>query len=123
MFSVFNKGIGKATQFAQSHIFPALKTDYKAVRLGARAFRRGYNKGGFSGGFIEGMTRFGRTYDKAGMDVGMGLARMTTYTGAAMGMGYGMMSKNTSVIGGGIGGALFGPVATPVMWGIDQFKK
>jgi hypothetical protein len=36
MFSVFNKGIGQATQFAQSHIFPAMRKSATAVQQAAR---------------------------------------------------------------------------------------
>ena len=55
MFSVFNKGIGKATQFAQSHIFPAMKADFRAAQAGWKGVSRGTTQSYINNSFGPGV--------------------------------------------------------------------
>jgi hypothetical protein len=109
MFSVFNKGIGKATQFAQSHIFPAmkttLKTDFMAARAGIRSVGRGIQEsyinnmftGGLPGMALEtgsiarkGFNRTMRAYRGAGISQRAGMVRMGTYGAVGIGGMWGL---------------------------------
>jgi len=102
MFSVFNKGIGKATQFAQSHIFPAMKADFKAAQAGWKGVSSGVTKSYINNSFGPGVMG-------GAMEVG-NIAR-SSFKGAVKSYGPGGLSRAAKArwAGYGAGG----------MWGLS----
>jgi hypothetical protein len=106
-FAFFTKGIGAATGFAKNHMFPAMATDYKAIRTGLTAGFRDFRAGrsmmnirpSLGRGMRTGMEAAQGVYRRYGMNSNLGMYRLGAYgvSGAGVGMwGLNQIGGNTT---------------------------
>ena len=96
-FSLFNKGIGAATGFARNHMFPAMKTDYMAIKAGGKAINQyadlvkdlGWKRGisNLSLGFQHTRQSISSIYQQSNRSALMGGLRLGGYTAGIGGLG------------------------------------
>ena len=112
-FAFFTKGIGVASGFAKNHMFPAMATDYKAIRTGLTAGFRDFRAGrtmmgmrpSFARGMRTGLEATQGVYRRYGMSPTLGMYRLGAY--GAGGAGVGMWGLNQ------IGNVMPGNTTTP----------
>lgn len=110
-FGFFQKGIGTATGFARNHMFPAMATDYRALKTGMTAGFRDFSAGRSMMGIRPSLARGMRTglgattgvYRRYGMSPTLGAGRLGAYGVGGAGIGMWGLGQIGNVMPGNVG--------------------